>query len=95
MGNPATRNFISVLSKATIPPGAMLEKKPAGEFQVRNRLVHLVLHRGRALKPHRGQAVLKEGTYPTPKGLIRVRHEKQADGSVKSTVELPEGVVQE
>jgi len=33
-----------------------------------------------------------EGTYPTPKGVIKLRHEKQPDGSVKSTIELPEGV---
>lgn len=33
-----------------------------------------------------------EGTYPTPKGLIKVRHERQADGSIQSKIELPEGV---
>ncbi len=45
------------------------------------------------IKPQLGRLAWAEGTYPTPKGVIHVRHEKQADGSVKSKVDLPDGVV--
>lgn len=44
--------------------------------------------------PRLGGLEWAEGSYPTPKGIIRVRHEKQADGSVKSTINLPPGVDQ-
>jgi hypothetical protein len=33
-----------------------------------------------------------EGTYPTPLGPIQVRHERRADGSVKSEIKAPKGV---
>ena len=39
-----------------------------------------------------GRLQWAEGSYPTPKGPIRVRHERQADGSVKSEIQLPEGI---
>lgn len=45
------------------------------------------------IDPKLGRLSWAEGTYPTPRGPIRVRHEKQADGTVKSTINLPEGVV--
>jgi len=44
------------------------------------------------IEPHLGDLDWAEGSYPTPRGLIRVRHEKRPDGRVQSTVELPEGV---
>jgi hypothetical protein len=47
------------------------------------------------IAPNLGRLTWAEGTYPTPKGPIHVRHEKQADGSVKSTLKLPDGVVRE
>jgi hypothetical protein len=47
------------------------------------------------IAPNLGRLAWVEGTYPTPKGAIHVRHEKQADGTVKSTVKLPEGVTRE
>jgi hypothetical protein len=47
------------------------------------------------IAPNLGRLAWGEGTYPTPKGAIHVRHEKQADGTVKSTVKLPEGVTRE
>lgn len=46
------------------------------------------------ITPNLGRLTWAEGTYPTPKGPIHVRHEKQADGSVKSTIKLPDGVEQ-
>jgi hypothetical protein len=47
-----------------------------------------------SIKPNLGRLDWAEGTYPTPKGPIRVRHEKQTDGTVKSTIDLPPGIEQ-
>jgi alpha-L-rhamnosidase len=44
------------------------------------------------IDPHLGDLAWVEGSYPTPLGVIRVRHEKQADGSIDSAVKLPRGV---
>lgn len=44
------------------------------------------------ITPHLGNLQWAEGTYPTPYGPIHIRHEKAADGSVKSTVKAPKGV---
>jgi hypothetical protein len=46
------------------------------------------------IDPHLGDLEWAEGTFPTPYGLIRVRHQKNADGSVSSDVKLPKGVRQ-
>ncbi len=46
------------------------------------------------IAPQLGHLTWAEGTYPTPKGPIHVRHEKQADGTIKSTVKLPDGIEQ-
>ena len=43
--------------------------------------------------PHLGDLTFAEGTFPTPYGVIKVKHFKQADGTVKSDITLPEGVV--
>ncbi len=45
------------------------------------------------IAPHLGRLAWAEGTYPTPKGPIHVRHGKQPDGSTRTTVKLPEGIV--
>jgi hypothetical protein len=42
--------------------------------------------------PQLGNLKWAEGTYPTPLGPIRVRHERTADGSIKSEIDVPEGV---
>ena len=44
------------------------------------------------ISPKLGHLAWAEGTYPTPKGPIHVRHDKQPDGSIKSIVKLPDGV---
>lgn len=44
------------------------------------------------IEPHLGDLQWAEGTFPTPMGVIKVRHEKQPDGTVKSTVDVPPGV---
>ena len=46
------------------------------------------------ITPHLGSLKWAEGSYPTPRGVIRVRHEKQTDGSTKSEIQLPPGVEQ-
>ena len=46
------------------------------------------------ITPHLGNLKWVEGTYPTPKGPIHVRHDKQPDGSVVSKIELPAGIEQ-
>jgi alpha-L-rhamnosidase len=33
-----------------------------------------------------------EGTFPTPHGVVKVRHERQADGTVKTDCSAPDGV---
>ena len=43
--------------------------------------------------PQLGRLKWAEGTYPTPLGAIKVRHERQADGSVKSKIDAPVGLV--
>ena len=44
------------------------------------------------ITPHLGRLAWAEGTYPTPKGPIHVRHDKQPDGTIKTTLNLPEGI---
>ena len=44
------------------------------------------------IAPQLGRLKWAEGAYPTPCGAIAVRHERQADGSVKSTISVPAGV---
>jgi alpha-L-rhamnosidase len=44
------------------------------------------------IDPHLGDLEWAEGSYPTPMGAIKVRHEKQSDGSIKSDIKLPKGV---
>jgi alpha-L-rhamnosidase len=44
------------------------------------------------IKPHLCDLQWAEGSIPTPLGILRVRHEKQDDGTVKTTVEAPEGI---
>jgi hypothetical protein len=45
------------------------------------------------ITPRLGRLAWAEGTYPTPKGPIHVRHDKQPNGTIKTTVQLPEGIV--
>ncbi|TLS49500.1 alpha-L-rhamnosidase [Paenibacillus antri] len=42
--------------------------------------------------PDLGDLDWAEGTYPTPHGIVRIRHERREDGSVATSVEAPEGV---
>lgn len=42
--------------------------------------------------PHLGNLQWVEGTFPTPYGTVYIRHERQADGSIKSDIQAPKGV---
>ena len=44
------------------------------------------------IEPNLGELDWAQGTFPTPYGVIEVRHEKKADGSVATSVKLPKGV---
>ncbi len=44
------------------------------------------------VKPALGRLKFAEGSYPTPKGPITVRHEKRPDGTVKSVIIAPPGI---
>ena len=44
------------------------------------------------ITPHLGDLKWAEGTFPTPMGVVKVRHERRADGSVVSKIEAPPGV---
>ncbi|MDE5632934.1 MAG: alpha-L-rhamnosidase, partial [Muribaculaceae bacterium] len=44
------------------------------------------------VEPQLGRLERVEGTVPTPKGLIRVKHIKTAGGKVKTEIEAPEGI---
>ena len=47
------------------------------------------------IDPHLGRLKWVEGSYPTPFGPIKLRHERHADGSISSTIQAPTGVVVE
>ncbi|SEJ72389.1 alpha-L-rhamnosidase [Dyadobacter sp. SG02] len=44
------------------------------------------------IQPNLGDLQWVEGTYPTPMGVVKIRHEKQTDGTVKSKIDAPRGV---
>jgi alpha-L-rhamnosidase len=44
------------------------------------------------IDPQLGDLQWAEGTYPTPHGPIRVRHERAADGSIQSKIDAPGAV---
>lgn len=44
------------------------------------------------IQPNLGDLQWVEGTFPTPMGVVKIRHEKQADGKIKSTIDAPKGV---
>ncbi|MDZ4756150.1 MAG: alpha-L-rhamnosidase C-terminal domain-containing protein [Phycisphaerae bacterium] len=44
------------------------------------------------IRPNLGDLSFVEGTFPTPLGLVKLRHTRQPDGSVKTDIEAPPGV---
>lgn len=44
------------------------------------------------IEPHLGNLQWAEGTYPTPLGIVKVRHERAANGKITTTVDAPKGI---
>lgn len=44
------------------------------------------------VEPHLGGLKWVEGTFPTPHGVIEIRHEKGADGKIVTKIKAPKGV---
>ena len=44
------------------------------------------------IEPHLGDLEWVEGTFPTPQGIVSIRHRKGTDGKIKSEVNAPKGV---
>lgn len=44
------------------------------------------------IAPHLGDLEWVEGSFPTPHGVIKIRHEKTASGRIKSRIDSPKGV---
>lgn len=45
-----------------------------------------------SVRPNLGELSFAEGTFPTPYGIIKVKHTKQPDGQVKSDIQAPEKI---
>jgi alpha-L-rhamnosidase len=44
------------------------------------------------IEPHLGDLLWVEGSFPSPFGVIKIRHDKMSDGKIKSKIEAPKGV---
>jgi len=44
------------------------------------------------ITPHLGDLAFAEGTFPTPYGILKVKHTKGKDGKIKSEINAPKGV---
>lgn len=44
------------------------------------------------IDPHLGDLEFAEGTFPTPQGLLKVKHTRQANGKIRSEIDAPKGV---
>ena len=44
------------------------------------------------IEPHLGDLMWVEGTFPTPFGVVKIRHDKMPDGTIKSKIDAPKGI---
>jgi hypothetical protein len=44
------------------------------------------------IEPNLGDLEWAEGTFPTPHGMILVRHEKKKDGTINSIIHAPDAI---
>ncbi|MEG1700917.1 MAG: alpha-L-rhamnosidase C-terminal domain-containing protein [Alistipes sp.] len=44
------------------------------------------------IEPHLGDLQWVEGTFPTPRGVVKIRHERTANGDIRSEIKAPKGV---
>jgi hypothetical protein len=45
------------------------------------------------ITPNLGDLQWVEGTFPTPRGILTIRHEKRTDGEIESVIKAPEGII--
>ena len=45
------------------------------------------------IEPHLGDLQWVEGTFPTPFGVVKIRHDKMQDGKIKSKIDAPNGIL--
>lgn len=45
------------------------------------------------IQPHLGDLTFVEGTFPTPFGIVKIKHVKLANGQIKSDIQVPKGVI--
>jgi hypothetical protein len=45
------------------------------------------------IEPHLGDLEWVEGTFPTPYGVVKIKHTKSTDGSIISEIDAPKGVI--
>lgn len=44
------------------------------------------------IEPHLGNLEWVEGAFPTPLGIVKVKHTKQSDGEIKTDIDVPKGI---
>jgi hypothetical protein len=44
------------------------------------------------VEPHLGNLEWVEGTFPTPLGIVKVKHTKQSNGEIKTEMDVPKGI---
>lgn len=44
------------------------------------------------ITPHLGDLAFVDGTFPTPKGIVTIKHKKLSNGKIKTTIKAPKGV---
>ncbi|WP_432710252.1 alpha-L-rhamnosidase [Pedobacter sp.] len=44
------------------------------------------------IDPHLGDLKFVEGTFPTPFGIVKIKHTKMADGRINSVIDAPNGI---
>lgn len=45
-----------------------------------------------SVKPHLGDMQWVEGSFPTPHGVVKVRHERLPNGEIDSEIDAPEAI---
>jgi hypothetical protein len=45
------------------------------------------------IEPHLGNLEWAEGSFPTPMGVVKVKHTRLGNGKIKTEVDSPEGIL--
>ena len=54
---------------------------------------HVITEPRIEIDPNLGDLEWVKGSFPTPYGILKIEHQKQLDGSIKTTFEKPDGIV--